>query len=102
MFGLTDLHIKKIQSVFASYSSIKKAIIYGSRAKGNYRIGSDIDLCLIGLNLDLSLLSKIENQLDDLLLPYTIDLSILSKIENNDLVDHINRKGILFYENQKK
>jgi len=102
MFGLTDSHIKDIQLVFASYSSIKKAIIYGSRAKGNYRIGSDIDLTLVGNNIDLSLLSKIENKLDDLLLPYTIDLSIFSKIENNDLVDHINRKGILFYENKSK
>ena len=54
MYGLKDIHINKIQSVFENYSNIEKAILYGSRAKGNYRNGSDIDLTLVGENLDLS------------------------------------------------
>jgi len=98
MYGLKENKIKKIQSVFANYSNIEKAILYGSRAKGNYRNGSDIDLTLIGENLDLSTLFKIENKLDDLLLPHKIDLSLFQKIENPDLVDHINRVGKVFYE----
>jgi len=98
MYGLNDIHIKYIQSVFANYNTIEKAILYGSRAKGNYRNGSDIDLSLIGKKLDLTTLFKIENELDDLLLPYKIDLSIFHKIEDNDIVDHINRLGILFYK----
>ena len=61
MFGLKDIHIKSIQSVFKNHSSVVKAILYGSRAKGNYRNGSDIDLTLTGNNLNLSTLSKIEN-----------------------------------------
>jgi len=48
MYGLKDIHIKKIHAVFSIYSNIEKVILYGSRAKGNYRIGSDIDLVLIG------------------------------------------------------
>ena len=51
MYGLNDSHIKKIQSVFANYSAINKVILYGSRAKGNYRNGSDIDLSLVGKDL---------------------------------------------------
>lgn len=98
MYGLKDFHIKKIHSVFAKYNAIEKAILYGSRAKGNYRIGSDIDLSLLGNGLDLNVLFNIENELDDLLLPYTFDLSILQDIENPDLIDHINRVGINFYE----
>lgn len=101
MYGLKDIHIGKIRSVFAKYANIDKAILYGSRAKGNYRIGSDIDITLMGENLDLSTLLKIENELDDLLLPYKIDLSIFHKIENSDLVDHINRIGIIFYQRTK-
>lgn len=98
MCGLKDIHIKKIQSVFANHVNIEKALLYGSRAKGNYRIGSDIDLALLGKNLNLSELLKIENEIDDLLLPYKTDLSIFHKIENHELVDHINRVGQVFYK----
>ena len=98
MYGLKDFHIKKIHSVFTKYNAIEKAILYGSRAKGNYRIGSDIDLSLVGNGLDLNILFNIENELDDLLLPYKFDLSLLQEIENPQLLDHINRVGIKFYE----
>ncbi len=97
MYGLKDKHIKAINSVFSKYPQIEKAILYGSRAKGNYRNGSDIDLTLVGDTLDLSILFKIETELDDLLLPYKIDLSVLYKIENPDLEEHIERVGIVFY-----
>ena len=55
----------------------------------------DIDLSLKGKTLTLSLLFKIEIELDDLLLPYKIDLSIYHKIENSDLINHIKRVGII-------
>ena len=97
MYGLKDSHIEKIQTVFSNFSQIEKVSLYGSRAKGNFRPESDIDLSLIGNTIDLNVLLKIENQLDDLLLPYTIDLSIFHKIENPDFVDHINRVGLVFY-----
>lgn len=98
MYGLSDAHINGIKSVFEKYTEIEKAIIYGSRAKGNYSNGSDIDLSLVGENLNLNLLLRIETILDDLLLPYNIDISIFHKIENSDLIEHIKRAGIVFYE----
>ncbi len=98
MFGLKDKHIELIHSVFSRHPSVEKVIIYGSRAKGNPKNGSDIDLTLKGRALDLESIMKIEDELDDLLLPYKIDLSIFEKIENPDLVDHINRVGIEFYK----
>ena len=100
MYGLKDIHIKKIQSVFANYNNIQQAILYGSRAKGNYRNGSDIDIALVGENLDLTALFKIENEIDDLLLPHKIDLSLFHKIENANLLEHIKRVGIVFYEKE--
>jgi predicted nucleotidyltransferase len=98
MFGLSNNHINLINSVFAKHDYISKVVVYGSRAKGNYRTGSDIDLTMFGDNIDLDILLKIENELDDLLLPYNIDLSIFKKIENNDLMEHIKRVGIMFYQ----
>lgn len=98
MFGLKDSHIHSIRSVFKKHNKIEKAVLYGSRAIGNYRNGSDIDLTLTGDDLDLTSLLKIENELDNLYLPHKIDLSIFQKIENPDLKEHINRVGVVFYK----
>jgi predicted nucleotidyltransferase len=86
----------ELNAVFSRFSKVKKVVIYGSRAKGTFRIGSDIDLVLVGELLTSSHLLKIENELDDLLLPFKIALSLLYQIENSDLVDHIQRCGKRF------
>ncbi len=54
-FELPDDAIKKIRAVFANYGEIKKVLLYGSRAKGNNRFNSDIDLCIEGEALNLTL-----------------------------------------------
>lgn len=96
-FGLKPDTISRINSVFAAHPEIEQAVLYGSRAKGNYRAGSDIDLCLKGEALTLTQLLKIENELDDLLLPYKIDLSLFQSLDNAELIDHIHRVGVVFY-----
>ncbi|WP_169434499.1 nucleotidyltransferase family protein [Marinobacterium rhizophilum] len=73
------------------------AILYGSRAKGNFKPGSDVDLTLEGAELSVQVLNEVAWALDDLLLPYQIDLSILEQIYNQDLIDHINREGVRLY-----
>ncbi|EOZ97072.1 DNA polymerase, beta domain protein region [Indibacter alkaliphilus LW1] len=98
MFGLSDKTIQLIRDVFSKHPQVDKAVLYGSRAKGNYRPGSDIDLTLLGASLDLTELQKIELELDDLLLPYKIDLSIFHHISNPEFLEHINRVGIDFYK----
>lgn len=99
-FGLENDDIKLINSVFAQYPQIEKVMIYGSRAKGKYRPGSDIDLALLGENMNLSLQLELENKLDDLLLPYKMDIALLHKIENRDLLQHIERVAKVFYEKE--
>lgn len=97
-YGLNEQIIKQINSVFAHYPEVEQVILYGSRAKGTYKNGSDIDLTLKGNSLDLAIINKISNDIDDLLLPYSFDISIFSQISNADLVDHISRVGVVFYE----
>jgi hypothetical protein len=46
----------------------------------------------------LSILYKILQDIDDLLLPYTVDLSIFEDIDDPDLIEHIQRVGVVFYE----
>jgi len=101
-FGLEKKTIEKINSVFSKYNQIESVKLYGSRAEGTFKPQSDIDLTLMGENLDTTFLFKIENELDDLLLPYSIDVSILAQIENQELVEHIKRVGLDFYINRNK
>ncbi len=97
IYGLKKTVVKKIQQVLSGYPDVQKAILYGSRAMGNYKPGSDIDLTLKGAALSLRQLNSIENELDDLLLPYEIDLSIHHQIEDPDLLEHVKRVGVIFY-----
>ena len=97
-FGLETSTIEKILGIFQQYAEIECVILYGSRAKGNYRSGSDIDLTLVGKELSHQQLLSIEHQLDDLLLPYLFDLSVFSHIEDPDVIAHIKRVGLIFYE----
>lgn len=96
--GLKTSDIEKIQSIFNSYSEVQKVILYGSRAKGNFKAFSDVDLTLVGAELSLTIQQKIENEIDDLLLPYKFDISIFEKIQNIEMVDHIKRVGKIFFE----
>ncbi|AMQ56427.1 nucleotidyltransferase domain-containing protein [Algoriphagus sanaruensis] len=97
-YGLKPETIVQIQGVLSGFPELEKAIIYGSRAMGNFRYNSDIDLTLIGKKLGLTELLRIENELDDLLLPYQIDLSLFHQIDNPELVNHIDKYGKTLFE----
>ena len=96
--GLPSQTVKKIHTVFSRFPAIEKAVLYGSRAKGTYKTGSDIDLTLYGDTLTTAELGAIVEELDDLLLPYQIDLSIFDQIAHAKLREHIERVGVVFYE----
>jgi predicted nucleotidyltransferase len=101
-FGLKETVIQKIGHVLSRYPQVEKAILYGSRAKGNYKNASDIDLTLHGgKDLTLKVLYRIMDELDDLLLPYIIDLSIFNTIHDPDVIEHIQRVGVTFYDKDK-
>lgn len=95
-FGLSPRTIQGICEVFSRHENICKAILYGSRAKGHYREGSDIDLTLIG-DITYAQLAKILDEIDDLMLPYMVDLSVYDQLTHEDLKSHIDRVGVVFY-----
>jgi predicted nucleotidyltransferase len=99
-YGLPEETISLINTVFSQHPLIEKVVLYGSRAKGTYKPGSDVDLTIIGSKMTLKDLLCIENQLDDLLLPYTIDLSLFHQIHHPDLIEHIQRVGCPFYSTE--
>lgn len=95
--GLNQATIVGMRQVFARHVGIDKVVLYGSRAKGNYKVGSDIDLTIYAKKITHAELMQIENELDELLLPYQIDLCWYQKIDNVQLIEHIKRCGIVFY-----
>jgi predicted nucleotidyltransferase len=96
-FGLPDKTLTVIRQILADYPAVNQAILYGSRAKGNYQKGSDIDLTLVGYGLDYHLLGEIAGRLEESPIPYQVDLSILEQIDNPRLREHIERVGVVFY-----
>lgn len=90
--------VEKIRAVFRGVSVVEQVIIYGSRAKGNHRPASDIDLTIKGSTATWHDLQVIEQKIDDLFLPYKVDLSLFEHIDNEKLIDHIERAGKIFYE----
>lgn len=99
--GLPQITVASIRAVFERFPEIEKAVLYGSRAKGTFKPGSDIDLTLFGKSLTISRLGDIAEALDDLLLPYTIDLSLYDCLDHANLREHIDRVGVVFYEREK-
>jgi predicted nucleotidyltransferase len=97
-FGLSDTVIKELQDVFRRHTNIKKVLIFGSRSKGNYRAGSDIDLAVIGQDIDYNLLLNIHCEIDNLDLLYSVDLLDYQKKKGTPIGDHIDRVGQVFYE----
>lgn len=92
-FGLPEAAVDAIRSVLRRYPQVTRATVYGSRAKGNFRPGSDLDLTLDGPQLTHGDVLRIDAALDDLMLPWKVDLSMYAQIDNTDLLAHIARVG---------
>lgn len=92
-FGIKDSDLKLILDVLKNYPEIKKAIIFGSRAMGNYKNGSDIDIAIYGENMDL-ILTKLWGELEEnIAVPYKFDLIDFDKVESEKLKKHIRKYG---------
>ena len=96
--GLSAATLEQICTTLARFPQVEKGVLYGSRAKGNFKPGSDIDLTLRGDGLTMSLLGNIDMALDDLLLPYEIDLSIYKQLDHAELLAYIDRVGRVIYQ----
>jgi nucleotidyltransferase substrate binding protein (TIGR01987 family) len=99
-YGIESSMFERIVDVLRDNPLIEEAILYGSRAKGVHKPGSDIDVVLKGKELALQDLNRISLALDDLLLPYTFDLSLFHHIDNEELLAHIERVGKTIFRRQ--
>lgn len=96
--GLRASDIEQINAIFARYPEIDEVILYGSRARGNYRQGSDIDLTVMSATLTERQLADIETEVDDLLLPYKLDLSLYRSLLATALMAQIQESSKMFFK----
>lgn len=93
-FGLTDAEWASIVQTISGHDTVERIVLFGSRAMGTHRPGSDVDLAVFGKNLTFEEFLKIKSALDDLELLTPVDLVHFEKITNPDFVDHIERVGV--------
>ena len=97
MFGLYSKSFQEIISILEKHPNIDKVVIYGSRAKGNYKEGSDVDLTLFG-ELEYNAIRKLKHELEDSNIPYLFDISLYDNLKSESLKEHIDRVGQIFYK----
>ncbi len=98
LYGVPIEVIDSIISTIRKNKKVKKIVLFGSRAKGNYKKGSDIDIAVFSKNLSYSEFMKIKVDLGELMLPYTIDVVDYNALTNIDLLRHIERVGIILFK----
>ncbi len=98
MYGLKNSELDIMFGFFSEIANLEKVILYGSRAKGNYKPFSDVDITLTGDCLTINDLYKLQDLFYYSDLPYMYDISIFKNISNPDLIDHIKRRGIVVWE----
>ena len=96
LFGLDNEDIEKIKVIFKTHPAVESVTVFGSRAMGSYKPGSDIDMVIKG-NVSFSELLTINNELEDIGLLYTFDIQNIANITDRDVLDHISRVGKPFY-----
>lgn len=101
--GLLETDLEIIVQTLSQYSKVEQAYIFGSRAKGNYKNGSDVDIAIKGADLDFDTVSQISFLLnEETSMPYHFDIVNYHSIQEPALLDHIDRVGIEFYSLQKQ
>lgn len=96
--GLPEKTVSQITDVLASFPAVERAVLFGSRAKGTHKHGSDIDLSLSGAALDWRTVGRIYDALDDLMLPYRFSLIQFDANTDADVAAHIARVGVVLFE----
>jgi len=100
IYGLNDRDIKTIHGIFNQYPEVLLVNIFGSRAKGLSKPGSDVDLAIMNEGINSKTLLKLNNDFEESTLPYKVDLVDFNTLTNQSFVDHIKRVGTIFYQRE--
>ncbi len=96
-FGLPERTVNELLEYFKSKPGVEKVVVYGSRAKGTYKNGSDIDFA-VWTNGKSAYDLRIEAELDELETPYMFDVTDYKNLSHERMKKSIDKDGIVFYE----
>ena len=97
--GLSEHDIQNMMATARDFAQVQQLVLFGSRAKGNYKPGSDIDLAIKcrGDNYDTAVaLAAQLNQATRL--PYFFDVVDYATIAEPALTAHIDRVGVVLFD----
>jgi predicted nucleotidyltransferase len=98
-FGLTERDMQTLVSIFQKYSEVKSVYLFGSRAKGTFKPGSDVDLAVMNEGVSDKTIRAIKAAFEESTLPYSVDVAHLAAIEHRELKEHVSRVGVEIYSN---
>lgn len=92
--GLSVSLLEQLREVFRRYPEVRKVLIYGSRAKGSFKPGSDIDLAVFATDMSSSRFAGLWSELDELPLVFTLDVVHWDTLGNAALQQRIVAEGV--------
>ncbi len=101
-YGLNETELKTLNSLFSANTKIEQVILYGSRAIGNFKPFSDVDITLIGNALTRYDVNHLMAEIDESSLPYQFDISLFNNLNNEELKEEIQKKGVVLYKKSGK
>ena len=101
MYGMTDEELDLLCSLFARQREIERVILFGSRARGTHKSFSDVDITLLGVGLSRSHLNRLMADIDESSLPYSFDISLYAKLTNPELIEQIEKTGVILFQRGK-
>jgi predicted nucleotidyltransferase len=100
-FGLTERSMQTVSEIFEKYPVVEVVVVFGSRAMGNYKLGSDLDLAIMNLGVDDKTMMKLKNDFEESSLPISVDIVNFADLKHADFIEHIERVGKVFYKKRK-
>ena len=102
-YGISQRSFDLLLKTFKGFPEVDQVLLFGSRAKGNYRPGSDIDLAIKGKEVGPDLIFKLKSTFNERLpIPYQVDVVGYENLDHKSLKEHINRVGIVIYDSEPK
>lgn len=97
-FGLKERHIREILRILSSFPEVERALIFGSRTKGNFRRASDIDIAVYGKGITFRTLLRLKGAFEESSLPFFVDVVDVKSIKDEEFKKEIEKHGKLIYE----
>ncbi|MGL4943342.1 MAG: nucleotidyltransferase domain-containing protein [Thermoguttaceae bacterium] len=97
-YGLRPDQLQTICTYFAKYPEIETAVLFGSRALGTYKLGSDVDLALKGDAVTIFTAARLKAEIEEeTVIPYFFDIVAYPLLSHRDFITHIDMCGKIIY-----